>query len=121
MTSFVAGPLRSRAFPIAATATGVVLVSIAAYHGKTPPALSSHGVDKILHATMCAILTGCLAHALRGRAAMAALLVMIPVGIDEYLQRYSSNRSSDWGDLAADLTGALFVVAIYALRKRRMR
>ena len=76
MTSLVAGPLRSRAFPIAAAAAAVVLVSIAAYNGKTPTALSSHGVDKILHASMCAVLTSCLSYALRGRAKLAALLVM---------------------------------------------
>lgn len=114
MTSLVA-PLRSRTFPFFAAAAGVVGVSIAAYSGMTPTALSSHGVDKVLHATMAGILTFCLARALRGRAALAAVLVLVPLAIDEYFQRYSHQRSSDWGDLAADIAGALLVVAIYRL------
>ncbi len=116
MTSIVA-PLRSRTFPFVAAVSGVVLASMAAYAGKTPHALTAHGVDKVVHASMTAVLTFLLTRALKGRAGLAALLVMVPVGIDEYFQRYSSNRSSDWGDLAADLVGALLVVAIYRLRR----
>jgi VanZ family protein len=117
MTSLVA-PIRSAQLTFLAAVAGVIGVSVAAYAGLTPPALSSHGVDKVLHATMAAVLTFCLARAMKGRAALAAILVMIPVGIDEYLQRFSHRRSSDWGDLAADVVGALLVVAIYTLRRR---
>src|SRR5688500_18579937 len=115
MSSLVA-PFRSRTFPFVAAACSVIAVSIAAYSGLTPTALSSNGVDKILHATMGAILTFCLARALKGRAALAAVLVMIPLGIDEYLQRFSPRRSSDWGDFAADLASALLVVVVSRLR-----
>ncbi|MBS2015458.1 MAG: VanZ family protein [Deltaproteobacteria bacterium] len=117
--TLLAAPLRSRTFPIAAASLAVVLISIAAYAGRIPAALTAHGVDKVLHASMAAVLTGCLARALRGRALLAALLVMAPLALDEYLQRFSSRRSSDWGDLVADLAGAFAVVAISALWKRR--
>jgi VanZ family protein len=90
----------------------VVTTSTAAYTGAIPSLVAGHGIDKVLHATMGATLTFLLARALRGRTALAALLVLVPLATDEYLQRFSRMRSSDWGDLAADVVGALLAVAI---------
>jgi VanZ family protein len=91
----------------------VVATSIAAYAGRIPSLFAGPGIDKVLHATMGATLTFLLVPVLRGRAVLAALLVLAPLATDEYLQRFSPVRSSDWGDLAADAVGALLAVAIH--------
>lgn len=91
----------------------VVALSVAAYGGRMPSFVAGHGIDKVVHATMGATLTFLLARALRGRAVLAAFLVLVPLAMDEYLQRFSHMRSSDWGDLAADVIGALLAVAIH--------
>jgi VanZ family protein len=101
----------------------VVAISVAAYTGHTPAALSTHGIDKLLHATMTFTLTALLGRALRGRAWLAGMLVMTPVAIDEYLQRFSAARSSDCWDLAADLMGAAIAIAVtyaYARAKKEV-
>jgi VanZ family protein len=112
----------SRALPFCVAVLVVVATSIAAYTGRIPSLFAGHGIDKVLHATMGATLTFLLATVLRGRAVLAALLVLAPLATDEYLQRFSAVRSSDWGDLAADVVGALLAVAIHrALSSARSR
>jgi VanZ family protein len=96
----------------------VVALSVAAYSGRIPSFVTGHGIDKVLHATMGATLTFLLARLFRGRAVLAALLVLAPLAADEYLQRFSPMRSSDWGDLAADVMGALLAVAIHRALSR---
>jgi hypothetical protein len=110
--------LRRPALPFAVAATTAVAVSIAAYAGMVPGFVAAHGVDKVLHAATGAMLTWLLARALRGRVLLAALLVVVPLAIDEYLQRYSAVRSSDWGDLAADVAGAVSIVLLHRRRPR---
>lgn len=101
----------------------VILTSIAAYGAKIPPQISEHGVDKILHATMGAILTYLLARAIAPRhAGIAALVVFVPLAADEYLQRFSASRSSDWGDLFADALGIVLAAwAVHRTTRRRLR
>src|SRR4051812_40629408 len=96
-----------RFIPIALTAGLAVAMSIFAYAGHVPPTVAAHGLDKVLHLTMSFVLTIGLGRALRGRVALAALAVFAMLAIDEYLQRFSSHRSSDWGDLLADAVGCL--------------
>jgi VanZ family protein len=113
---------RVRYAPFALAALAVVGISVAAYTGHTPIALSMHGIDKVLHASMTLTLTYLLGRALKNRAWLAGILVMVPVSIDEYMQRFSSARSSDWWDLAADLTGVtIAIVLTYVLTKRNQR
>lgn len=118
MTS-IAPNRRSRTAPFLAAVAAVIMISNAAYAGRIPPLIASHGLDKVLHAAMAAGLTFLLARVLGGRAWLAAALVLLPLATDEYLQRYSPARSSDWADLAADIVGALIAVAIYRARARR--
>jgi len=111
-----------KAWVFALASLGVVGVSAAAYTGHIPHVFSSHGVDKALHATMTFTLTFLLARLLRSRAVLAGLIVMIPVGIDEYAQRFSTSRSSDWLDLAADLVGVLLAIfVVHRTTRRRLR
>lgn len=104
---------RSRALPLLAAVATFGAVSAVAYAGRIPAFVSARGIDKLLHASMGATLTLCLAHALRGRAAIAGVLVLVPLAVDEYLQRYSAARSSDWNDLAADVVGIVLAIALY--------
>jgi VanZ family protein len=41
----------------------------------------------------------------KGAVSLAAVLVLVPVGVEEYLQRFSACRSSSFGDFAADALG----------------
>jgi hypothetical protein len=41
----------------------------------------------------------------RLRIPVAALLILVPAAIEEFLQRYSPNRESSFADYAADLVG----------------
>jgi VanZ family protein len=41
---------------------------------------------------------------------LAALLVLIPAGIEEFLQRFSTYRMSSLGDFTADVAGVAFFV-----------
>ena len=113
---------RSRALPFLAAVAVVLSVSTVAYAGRVPRLIAGHGIDKVLHTTMAATLTLLLARALRGRTWLAALLVLVPLALDEYLQRYSLSRSSDWADLAADVLGAIVaVVAHRTVAERSIR
>lgn len=89
-------------------------MSIYAYAGHVPPAVAAHGVDKVLHLTMSFVLTIGLGRALRGRVVIAALAVFAMLAIDEYCQRFSPHRSSDWGDLLADALGCLLAMILRA-------
>ena len=90
----------------------VVALSLVAYAGHVPAFIAAHGIDKVLHAAMSLTLTALLARGLGGRAVLAGALVIAPLAIDEYMQRFSASRSSDYGDLVADLLGVLLAIAI---------
>ena len=103
---------RYRTAPFVFAACCVVAMSVVAYSGVVPPYVAKYRLDKVLHAAMGFTLTLLLARALRGRALLAAVVVFVPVAVDEYLQGYSACRSSDWADLAADVVGIATAVAL---------
>ena len=76
-----------RAVPFIAAVALVVVISVLAYSGYIPSMVSRLGLDKVLHAAMGCALTVLLARALRGRAVLAGVLVMLPLATDEYLDR----------------------------------
>jgi hypothetical protein len=103
-------------------ALGVALACFAvgaacAYGGLVPPFVARAGLDKVLHFAMGGTLAGLLDGALGRRSfaparglpkaalPLAAVLVLVPVGVEEYLQRFSACRSSSFGDFAADALG----------------
>lgn len=103
---------------IALAAALALTMSILAYAGHVPPAVAAHGIDKILHLTMSLVLAIGLGRALprssRARGVVAALAVFALLAIDEYCQRFSAHRSSDWGDLLADALGCSLAVIFRA-------
>ena len=49
-------------------------------------------------------------------APLAALMVLVPAGIEEFLQRYAINRTSSLGDFSADVAG----VTVFVWLSRRV-
>jgi hypothetical protein len=101
----------------AAQLTLVVLVSIGAYAGILPTSISAvPHLDKLGHALLIGpiafFLDGALDHRtlFRGHAfpRLAPVAVLIVAGIEEYLQRLSPRRTSDWADFLADVVGVCF-------------
>jgi VanZ family protein len=85
--------------------------------------------DKIVHFTIGGLLALFLDGALRQRTAftiagvaipLAALVVLMPAGIEEYLQRYSVHRTSSIWDFVADLLGVVVLLSL-SRRVRRAR
>jgi len=77
--------------------------------------------DKIVHFATGGLLVFFLDGALRRRAAftidrraipLAALVVLVPAGIEELLQRYSVHRTSSIWDFLADLAGVLVLLPL---------
>ena len=103
---------------------GVVAVSIAAYAHALPPWIAPGNADKVFHFAMGGILALFLDAALRRRAAwssslappLSSVLILVPLGLDEYLQRYSAVRTSSIWDFAADVLG----VVVFTLLSRRL-
>ena len=103
---------------------GVIGVSIAAYAQLLPPWIAPGNADKAFHFAMGGVLAFFLDRALRGRAAwrgrlappLSSLLVLVLLGIEEYLQRFSAVRTSSFWDFAADFAGV--VVLTFAARSQ---
>ena len=104
-----------KAFTVAflAAVALVTALSARAYSHGLPAWLGAGHTDKVLHFAMAGTLAFFLDGMLRGRPAwrgsfappLASLLVIVPVGIEEFLQRYSTSRTSDIWDFAADVAG----------------
>lgn len=93
---------------------GVALrLSLLAYEERLPEMLRE--LDKVVHFTMAGLLAFFLDGALRQRAfalgrlrlPVAGTALLLVVGIEEYLQRYSVHRTSSFGDYAADVAGVV--------------
>lgn len=91
-------------------------LSLAAYADELPAFVTTTPhVDKVLHVLVGGLLAFFLDGAL-GRRALgrsfarvpaATVAILVPAGVDEYLQRYSATRSSSLGDFAADVVGVV--------------
>lgn len=96
--------------------TGVL--SLIAYKEGLPFDEILPNLDKAVHFSVGGALAFFLDGVLRRRAVrlgplavpLAALLVLVPAGIEEFLQRYSPNRTSSFADFAADVAGVAFGV-----------
>jgi VanZ family protein len=109
--------------------TGLALVSavagyltILAYSERLPAVFRLvPQFDKGVHFSIAGLLAGFLDGALRRRAlfaasrfpvSLAAALVLVPAGIEEYLQRYATSRTSSIWDFAADVAGVVVLVSV---------
>ncbi len=77
--------------------------------------------DKVVHFTIAGLLAFFLDGALGRRmlfagsrvaVPLAAVAVLAPAAVEEYLQRYSTHRTSSIWDFAADLVGVVVLVTL---------
>lgn len=86
--------------------------------------LEIRNLDKLLHFGVAGMLAFFADGALRRRMVrlgpftvpLAAVGLLTPIGLEELLQRFSVNRSSSFGDFAADVAG----VAVFTWLSRRV-
>lgn len=93
-----------------------------AYARGVPAVVAVRGLDKVLHCAMTTVLTALLDRAMKQRPVSrarwgasvpcAAVVVMVPVGIEEWAQRFSTCRTSSIDDFAADALGAALGVVL---------
>lgn len=92
--------------------------------------VSIPGLDKIVHAGLyfflAAFFANCLRFRVKSNRVVAGLTMTALSGyaaFDEWAQQFSANRSPDFFDFVADLTGASFGVSLFSLLRwfrRRM-
>jgi hypothetical protein len=102
---------------LAAQLTFVILMGTGAYVGFLPTGLAAvPHLDWVLHAVFIGgvafFLDGALGHRplARGVGSLAGAVVMGVAGFEEWAQRFSSRRSSSWGDFIADAIGIVVLV-----------
>jgi VanZ family protein len=91
-----------------------------AYSEGLPEVLQTDHVDKLVHFAFAGALAFFLDGALRRRhvllgrwsVPLAALGVLVPTAIEEFLQRYSVHRTSSIWDFAADVAGVLAMIPL---------
>lgn len=97
------------------------LLTCLAYVEGLPRIFALAGVDKIVHFTLAGLLAFFLDGALQRRAVrragstaipLAAVLVLAPAGLEEFLQRYAVVRTSSFWDFAADVAGVLVFIPL---------
>lgn len=107
----------------ASVGLGLFLSALAYSEGLPRVVQETPQLDKVLHFSLTAIVgfffDGVLARRMLdvrtrserapiARVPIAALLILVPAGIEEYLQRFTSNRTSSIYDFAADVAGVVF-------------
>jgi VanZ family protein len=102
------------------------VLSALAYLDRLPGVFRVEGVDKVFHFALAGALAFFLDGALgrralplpfhltlaRGAVPLAAVLVLLPAGIEEYLQRYAITRTSSGWDFAADVAGVAVLIPL---------
>jgi VanZ family protein len=91
-----------------------------AYNEELPEFLLTDHLDKLVHFSFAGALAFFLDGALRRREVLlgrwsvplAALGVLVPTGIEEFLQRYSIHRTSSIWDFAADVAGVVALIPL---------
>ena len=95
------------------TVAWALLASVLAYQERMPDMFREY--DKAVHFVVSGALAFFLDGALRRRmiggprikVPLAIVVLIVPMGIEEYLQRYAIFRTSSLGDFAADFAGVV--------------
>ncbi|UCG62917.1 MAG: VanZ family protein [Candidatus Zixiibacteriota bacterium] len=94
------------------------------------PSIEIPGADKIVHGIEYGVFAFLIFRSffnfsdnfsLRGTLACAATFIVIFAVFDEFYQRSVPGRQFDVSDMIADIIGALLVLLIIGMRKRRAR
>jgi VanZ family protein len=114
--------------PVILYALGIIALS--SIPDLRPPILPDRGVDKLAHFLEYAIFAALVfrsfyhlgKHAnLRRTLLISALFVSVFALLDELYQHFVPGRYSDWRDLLTDIAGALLILALLGLLRRRNR
>jgi polysaccharide biosynthesis protein VpsQ len=106
-------------FGLAATVLVTAVLSLLSYAQGMPAAFDEvPQLDKALHFGLGGSLAFFLDGALRRRALrvgpvslpLASVLLLVPAGIEEFLQRFSTYRTSSIADFAADVAGVTLFI-----------
>jgi len=123
-------PALARAWPwwfgFAALVGIAGVLTVIAYREGLPGIFHRPHVDKVVHFWVAGLLAFFLDGALGRRSVrlgqrpvpLAAILVLVPSGIEEYAQRYAEFRTSSVWDFAADVAG---VIVLLRLSRRLAR
>ncbi len=104
-----------------AVAGFAVAMTGVAYLGELPRVFQLEGVDKVVHFCVAGMLAFFLDGALKRRKfnrlrspaiPWAAVVVLTPVGVEEFLQRYAIARTSSGWDFAADVAGVTLLIPL---------
>lgn len=96
-------------------------LTLLAYAERLPEAFRLPFFDKGVHFAAAGMLAFFLDGALRRRTLvvvsgfavpLSAALILVPAGIEEYLQRYAVTRTSSLGDFAADVAGVALLITL---------
>jgi VanZ family protein len=106
------------------TLAWALLATVLAYQERMPNIFRDH--DKVVHFCVAGALAFFLDGALKRRmiggrhvnVPMASVVLLVPMALEEYLQRYATFRTASFGDFAADFAG---VVALTWLSRRAGR
>lgn len=112
-----------RGFWMLAALWAAIIFTLSSIPGRSFPAMAVFNYDKVLHATVYAVLGGMCYLAARGtwairpvRLVVGCTLVAIVYGLtDEFHQRFVPGRSSDIHDVMADGVGGLVGSLVAAL------
>lgn len=103
-------------FAVAAVA---LYLTYRAYQEGLPELFTYPGADKIAHFWFAGLLAFFLDGALARRPIHAAVLVLVPCGLEEIAQGFSIHRTSSIWDYAADVVGV--TVFLWLKNRRRER
>lgn len=104
-----------------AVVLGALYLTRLAYIEGLPEVFKREQADKLVHFACAGLLAFFLDGALRRRALviggglvvpLAAAGVLVPAGIEEYLQRYATFRTSSLWDFTADVAGVVLFIPL---------
>jgi len=115
-----AAPVRRWWIGFFAMVAFAIYMTFRAYREGLPAIFERPYVDKVAHFSVAGLLAFFLDPALRRRSLalarirvpLAAALVLVPAGIEEFLQRYATFRTASFGDFAADVAGVLVFIPL---------
>ena len=95
-----------------------------AYQEGLPSVFRHDGVDKVVHFWIAGLLAlfmngGLGRRVVFGRVPLAAVLVLVPTGLEEIAQGFSVHRTSSIWDYAADVAGVFVFLWLSTPRRAR--
>lgn len=105
-------PQRTWLLAFALVCVVAAFLSLISYAGQMPAFVPETQLDKVIHfgigGGLAVTLDGCFRRRTLASVPLAMPAVIIPAGVEEWMQRYSNHRTSSVGDFVADVLGVVF-------------